>query len=89
MAKVIIDTESEEAREYFAYLLWYADNGSKPGARTNKRDWSRYTASAGEFLENLAIPIPTTVYAPASSESTEMNRVDFREAYAGIETVAA
>jgi len=87
MSKVIIDTESQEAREYIAYLLWCADHGSKPGARSDKVLWAQYDAAAGEFLEKLVKPVPTTVYAQVSPNDTQMARVHYRSTYTGIEAV--
>lgn len=87
MAKVLIDTESTEARDYIAYLLWSADNGSKPGARSDRALWAKYDFAAGLFLENLVNHVPTTVYAPISETSHTLNRVGYRESHAGIEVI--
>lgn len=84
MAKIIIDTESDEALEYFAYLLWQADNGSVAGARTNSQEWAKYRFEAGLLFEGLTHPIPTTVYEAAVTGTTSMRRSSFRETYEGI-----
>lgn len=89
MSRVVIDTESEEAREYIAYLLWCADHGSKPGARSDKNLWATYLSAADEFMEKLVNPVSTTIYAPINPTDTQMTRVNYRSSYVGIDSAGA
>jgi hypothetical protein len=87
MAKIVIDTESEEARGYIAYLLWCADNGSVAGARTNYDLWRKYESAADAFLRDLKEPMSTAVFTPVPDGLGLMVATGYRDSYEGLTTI--